>query len=72
MRKQSRISATTSETSEEKLDRIESHGRELPDEALDPARLVLEDRAFDRIAELVASPPAPTGALGELMRGRGD
>jgi hypothetical protein len=45
--------------------------RELPDEALVPARLVVEDKAFDRIAELVTSPPAPTKALRELMRGEG-
>lgn len=44
--------------------------RELPDEALVPARLVIEDEAFDRIAELVA--PAPTKALRELMRGEDD
>jgi len=44
--------------------------RELPDEAFVPARLVVEDEAFARIAELVASPPAPTQPLRELMRGR--
>jgi uncharacterized protein (DUF1778 family) len=46
--------------------------RELPDEALVPARLVVEDEAFDRIAELVSRPPAPTEALRELVRGEGD
>lgn len=46
--------------------------RELPDEALVPTRLVVEDRAFDRIAALVASPSAPTAALRELMRGQDD
>ncbi|MFZ0255115.1 MAG: hypothetical protein WAN46_05620 [Gammaproteobacteria bacterium] len=46
--------------------------RELPDEALVPARLVVEDQTFDRIVELVTSPPAPTPALRELMRGQGD
>lgn len=46
--------------------------RELPDEALVPARLVVEDQAFDRIARLVASPPGPTKALRELMRGEDD
>ena len=45
---------------------------ELPDEALVPSRLVLEDRAFDRIAELLASTPTPTKALRELMRGQDD
>lgn len=45
--------------------------RELPDEALVPARLVVEDKAFHRIAELVTSPPAPTQALRQLMRGQG-
>jgi uncharacterized protein (DUF1778 family) len=44
--------------------------RELPDEALIPARLVLEDKAFDRIVTLLESPPAPTEALRELMRGQ--
>lgn len=46
--------------------------RELPDEALVPARLVVKDEAFDRIVELVESPPAPTKALRELMRGEDD
>jgi uncharacterized protein (DUF1778 family) len=45
--------------------------RELPDEALIPARLVLEDKAFDRIVELLESPPAPTDTLRELMRAQG-
>ena len=45
--------------------------RELPDEALVPTRLLIEDKAFDRIAQLVADPPAPTRALRELMRGQG-
>ena len=46
--------------------------RELPDEALVPVRLVVEDKAFDRIAKLVTSPPAPTAALRKLMRGQDD
>jgi uncharacterized protein (DUF1778 family) len=45
--------------------------RELPDDALIPARLVLEDEAFDRIVGLLDSPPAPTDALRELMSGKG-
>jgi uncharacterized protein (DUF1778 family) len=45
--------------------------KQLPDEALVPARLVLDDAAFDRVAELLAKAPAPTAALRELMRGRG-
>ena len=45
--------------------------KELPDEALIPARLVLEDKVFDRIVELLDRPPAPTKALRELMRGQG-
>ena len=43
--------------------------RELPDEALIPARLMLEDKAFDRLVKLLESPPKPTEALRELMRG---
>jgi hypothetical protein len=46
--------------------------RELPDEALIPTRLVIENAAFDRIAALVASPPPATSALRELMRGDDD
>ena len=46
--------------------------RELPDEALVSARLVVEDKTFDRIAERVTNPPAPTKALRELMRGKND
>ncbi len=45
--------------------------RELPDEALVPARLVVDDKVFDRIAVLVISPPAPTEALRKLMGGTG-
>jgi uncharacterized protein (DUF1778 family) len=45
--------------------------RELPDEALVPARIVLEERAFDRLADALERPPAPTPALRELMRGPG-
>ena len=44
---------------------------ELPDEALTPVRLVIDDQAFDRIVDLIESPPAPTAALRELMRGKG-
>ena len=44
--------------------------RELPDEALIPARIVLEVGAFDRIVAMVEQPPPPTEALRELMRGR--
>ena len=46
--------------------------RELPDEALVPARIVLEEEGFDRVVALLAEPPAPTEALRELMRDRGD
>lgn len=46
-------------------------GRDLPDEALLPSRSVLDDDAFERIATLLESPPAPTEALRELMRGQG-
>lgn len=45
--------------------------KELPDEALVPARLVLDDKAFDRVVALLEHPPAPTPALRELMRGQG-
>jgi uncharacterized protein (DUF1778 family) len=44
--------------------------RELPDEALVPTRLVLDNQAFDRVVALLESPPAPTQALRELMRGQ--
>ncbi|MBX7191120.1 MAG: DUF1778 domain-containing protein [Sandaracinaceae bacterium] len=44
--------------------------RELPDEALVPTRIVLEDAAFERVAHALETPPAPTRALRELMRGR--
>lgn len=44
--------------------------RELPDEALVPARLVVEDKVFDRIVDLIESPPKPTPALRELMHGQ--
>jgi len=44
--------------------------RELPDEAIVPARIVLEDKAFDRIVESLERPGAPTQGLRELMRGQ--
>ncbi len=45
--------------------------RSLPDEALIPTRLVLEDASFDRLVARLESPAAPTKALRELMRGNG-
>ncbi|HVG87235.1 MAG TPA: DUF1778 domain-containing protein [Kofleriaceae bacterium] len=45
--------------------------RELPDEALVPARLLLDDEAFDRVVARLERPSAPTEALRELMRGQG-
>lgn len=45
--------------------------RELPDEALIPTRLVLDEEAFERVVKLLESPPEPTAALRELMRGQG-
>ncbi len=45
--------------------------RELPDEALIPARLLLDDKAFARVVARLESPAAPTAALRELMRGQG-
>ncbi len=45
--------------------------RELPNEALVPARLVLDDKTFDRVVDLLERPPAPTEGLRELMRGQG-
>ena len=44
--------------------------RELPDEALIPVRMVLDDATFDRVATALTRPPTPTDALRELMRGK--
>ena len=44
--------------------------RDLPDEALIPTRIVLDDDAFDRIAQLIENPRPPTDALRKLMRGQ--
>jgi len=44
--------------------------RELPDEAFIPCRLVLGDEAFTQVLARLESPPAPTPALREIMRGR--
>lgn len=44
--------------------------RELPDEAMIPARMVVEEAAFDRVVELAIKPAEPTPALRELMRGQ--
>ena len=45
---------------------------ELPDEAFVPARIVLEDESFDRIAAMLEKPMAPVEKLRELMRGSRD
>ncbi len=44
--------------------------RELPDEALTPTRVVLEDEAFERLVQMLKNPPAPNEKLRELMHGR--
>ncbi|MCK6534542.1 MAG: DUF1778 domain-containing protein [Polyangiaceae bacterium] len=41
--------------------------KELPEEALVPTRLVLDDTAFERVVALLERPPSPTAALRELM-----
>ncbi|MFH2010952.1 MAG: DUF1778 domain-containing protein [bacterium] len=46
--------------------------RELPDEALVPARLAVDDNMFDRIVELIENPPEPTEALRKVMRDQDD
>lgn len=43
---------------------------ELPDDALIPARLVLDLDGFDRLVALIETPPEPTQALRDLMHGR--
>jgi uncharacterized protein (DUF1778 family) len=35
-----------------------------------PTRIVLDDDSFDRVAQLIESPPPPTDALRKLMRGQ--
>ena len=42
--------------------------KELPDEAFIPARIVVGDGAFDRIAQQLSEPAKPSAALRELMR----
>ena len=44
--------------------------RELPDEALIPTRIVLDDGSFDRLSQQLNAAPEPTSALVELMRAR--
>ncbi len=46
--------------------------RELPDEAFIPARIVLDDDAYDGLVARLEAQPAPTAALLELMRDAGD
>lgn len=43
--------------------------REMPDEAIVPTRIVLEDDDFDRIVAMIERPSVPVEALRELMRG---
>ncbi|MDX2021549.1 MAG: DUF1778 domain-containing protein [Deltaproteobacteria bacterium] len=42
--------------------------RELPEEAMIPTRLVLDDESWRTVADLVSQPPAPNDALRALMR----
>ncbi|MBL8923376.1 MAG: hypothetical protein JNJ54_31275 [Myxococcaceae bacterium] len=44
--------------------------RTLPDEAFVPARIVLENKAFDQLVKSMEKAPKPTRALVELMRGK--
>ena len=44
--------------------------RDLPDEALIPTRIVLDDDSFDRVAQLIENPRPPTDELRKLMRGQ--
>lgn len=43
--------------------------RELPEEAFIPTRIVLENEAFSKLEKLIETPPPPTRALRDLMRG---
>jgi uncharacterized protein (DUF1778 family) len=43
--------------------------RDLPDEAFIPARLVIDDDAFERVVDLLERAPRAGKALRELMRG---
>ncbi len=45
--------------------------KELPDEALVPARLLVDEKTFESVVASLEHPPAPTAALRELMRGKG-
>ena len=70
MSKQSQISATVSEATKERLDRfVESRGLKKNFVVEQALRYFIEARTEP---ELIASPPAPTKALCELMRGQGD
>lgn len=44
--------------------------RVLPDEALIPTRIVLDDDSFDRLVQRIEDPRPPTDALRKLMRGQ--
>jgi len=44
--------------------------RTLPEEAFVPTKVVLENKAFDRLVQMIKRPRKPNTALRELMRGR--
>ena len=46
--------------------------RELPDDALVPARIVLEDDGFDAVVRMLDQPPGPTAELRALLGGHTD
>jgi len=41
---------------------------ELPSEFIVPVKLVLSDKSFDNVIEMINNPPEPTNELKELMR----
>jgi hypothetical protein len=43
--------------------------KDKPDEAVIPTRMVLDNDAFDCVAQLIENPPPPTEALRKLLRG---
>ena len=42
---------------------------EIPEEFIVPAKIVLDDESFDKVADIMENPPKPTKALMELMKG---
>jgi hypothetical protein len=64
------MSSQSQGVKEQALVLFSENRREMPDEAILPIRVVLDDASFEDVVALLETPPTPTPALRELLSGR--